>query len=163
MENFGIDVTDAVIGLRSMPQKMKEKWSKRYHHCFSAEYTSTLTRKILVRADFFFQKYHSANSANPTYGATFSNLSGKIHARRGHENCCRFATLQGVHRRVRSRGKHFRIDPTAGVTVELKNAQQKKTEVKVIPAVDSSAESPFCFYFCGRCNTGVYHCSPTDC
>ena len=74
----------------------------------------------------FFQKYHSANSANPTYGTIFSNLSGKVHARRGHENCCCFATPQGVHQRVRSRVEHFRIDPTARVTAELRNAQQEK-------------------------------------
>ena len=71
-----------------------------------------------------------------------------VHARRGHENCCRFATLHGVHQRVRSRVEHFRIDPTAGVTAELKNAQQEKTEVEVLPVVALSAESAS-FFFVG--------------
>ena len=39
---------------------------------------------------------------------------------------CRFATLQGVHQRVRSLVEHFRIDPPAGVTAELGNGQQEK-------------------------------------
>ena len=87
------------------------------------------------------------------YGTTFSYFSREVHARRGHENCCRFATLQGVHERVRSRVEHFRIDPTAEVTAELRNAQPEKNGGRGASSRGFVRIIGF-FFLCGRCNTG---------
>ena len=49
---------------------------------------------------------------------------------------------------------------TPGSTLQLELQQnkempnRKRTEVEVLPVVDLSAESAFCFVFSGRCNTG---------
>ena len=47
-------------------------------------------------------------------GITFSNFSDEVRLEGGHENCCRFATLTGVHQgahaclaKVRFKGKNW--------------------------------------------------------
>ena len=57
---------------------------------------------------------------------TFSNFSDKVAVPRGHENCCRFATLQQEHLRLDRRVVEFFIRGYAGYMAEIRNVLRKK-------------------------------------
>ena len=85
---------------------------------------------------------------------TFSNFSDNVAVLRGHENCCRFATLLwrehlSVHRRV----MRFWIDGVAALWQNYGMSYKKNTEVELLPVVGLFQESAFGGG--GRCNTGV--------
>ena len=152
VEHFGIDVSDAAIGIKSVPQKMKEMCSKTLPgiiYFLLNIRVCTRTRKILARAVFFSKVSLGQQCKSNHMEQRFQTSVANYMLVAGHENCCRFATLQGVHQRMRIRVEHFQIDPKSGVTAEWRNTQQEKTEVEVFPIVNLCAQSAFCFFFVG--------------
>ena len=83
---------------------------------------------------------------------TFSNFSDKVAVLRGHENCCRFATLQWEHQRLDRRVLDSLIRGDAGVMAGLRNGVREKNGGRGASSCGLVRKIGFSdFFFCGRC------------
>ena len=137
MVDFFIHVADAAIGLRRALKKEKSGQKNTVFYCCRAR----KKRYDIVRDVFFntrMYKYcidggavkkHLATVREKTNPTTWNHIFQLQRQSRGpyrgHENCCRFATLQLEHQRL-DRRVDFSIRGDAGVMAEIRNVERKK-------------------------------------
>ena len=88
-------------------------------------------------------------------GTTFSTFSDDVRLDGGHGNCCRFATITGVHQgahiclaKLCFKGKVRSYDSRA----ELRNVLQEKWRCR--GGSSCRFDRKVGIFFCGQCNTG---------
>ena len=88
-------------------------------------------------------------------GTTFLTFSDKVRYEGGHETCCRFGTLTGLHQGAHIRSDKFCPARNGRARAGKRNVLGKKTAADVRPLALWSGRLAISALLYGQCNTGV--------
>ena len=87
-----------------------------------------MTTSGFLQLSFYSRKKYLATAVQQTENSstTFSTFSDKFRPERGHEKCCRYRTLTGVHQGAHIRSAKFReLDRKTKCPLEIKGGRRR--------------------------------------
>ena len=116
--------------------------------------TGTYECEFYISEKYTWLQYEKRQIQAP--GTTSSTFGDEVGMEGGHGNCCRFATLTGVHQQAHTYLPCEIVDQWKSSELEQNGrvSYKKNWEVEVVPVVDLSTDSAKTFFFCGHCDTG---------